>query len=118
MGEVLTQMGGNPVPSVEQSIDPHRLYEIREICEILHIPRQTFRLDVLPHVDHLTWLSGGASVCIKGSELIAAMERIATSWDDVKNRDRRLLKSSKNAEPAPLKCVGKRAAGGEKKRPR
>ena len=106
------------MPPVEQSIDPHRLYEIREICEILHIPRQTFRLDVLPHVQHLTWLSGGASVCIKGSELILAMERIATSWDDVTNQDLRMSKSSKKAEPAPSKCDGKKAADGGKKRPR
>lgn len=104
--------------SIEQSVDPHKLYEVREICEILHIPRQTFRLDVLPHVDQLTWLSGGASVCIKGSELIAAMERIATSWDDVKNRDRRLSKLSKKAEPAHSKCAGKKAAGGGKRRPK
>ena len=104
--------------SIEQSVDPHKLYEVREICEILHIPRQTFRLDVLPYVDHLTWLSGGASVCIKGSELIAAMERIATTWDDVKKRDLRLSKSSKKAEPAPLKCDGRKVAGGEKRRPR
>ena len=103
---------------IEQSVDPHKLYEVREICEILHIPRQTFRLDVLPHVENLTWLSGGASVCIKGSELIAAFEKIATSWDDVKNQDRRLLRSSRKAEPAHSKCDGKKAADGAKRRPR